>query len=675
MPIARTVWGLIYYDEFDGPDMNGWTEYNPAQNDFSFYSADKHSGSACAQYSIPTTGWSNHLYKTIPLGPVGSRIHIWHNVGSDTNITTNAALRNADYTLWLGYHNEYGPWSEAWTMHSGTTPSPGGNTDVICNDVERGAGSGTCWGRVDKLVVFASLNIIMTGLTPGQKVELYRASDNTLLGNGTCAGGQSSVTITINDSEDVPEQMYFKVYATDGSTLIETTASYDVCGGDTWDWTPAAGTLTITVDADIIYRSAAAGTPKTCNVTANLKTPAGANYPGATVYFSTTLGAVSPSSDVTDASGNAETALTSSSYGIAVVKAWFLGDATVPACSAYCTVHVFYEAEAPDSSKDFQFYVEGIEYAYVTGRYTQSEVGEVNDFEVEIPEWLSTITSDGFVNIYRLGVKEFHGLLKGIKRSLASDRIVLRGPDVSRLLGDRVVDTKIYAAKTAQYMINDLLSAFPCGIYAGSLGSCPDTLTITIETESLLKAIPRICDLVGWRYRVKLDRTLDFAESFTGGTSSASFTEGDLLIDADRDINYLTIANKIRMKGDGIYSTKQDGTKIQEQGLHEAPAFNKSITDQATLDAACQALVDMKKIEEETIPVKAWDEYDPGTFGPEDYVTITAPSLDLSGLYQIRKITRSTLDAQYVELELSNRTKAYWELDEEYRRMTKDANV
>jgi len=516
----------------------------------------------------------------------------------------------------------------------------------------------------------------VTGLTPGQKVEVYRASDNTLLGTGTCQAGQNSVSIAISDSEDVPEQMYLKVYGTDGSTLIETTTSYEMCGGDTWAWTPGAGTLSITVDVDIIYRSAAAGTPKTCNVTANLKTLAGANYPGATIYFTTTLGAVSPASDVTDANGNAETALTSTTHGIAVIQANWLGDATVPACSAYYTVHVFYEAEDPDEDKKFQVYVGGIEYAYVSGRYTLNELGAVNDFEVEIPEWVSTITPHGYVNIYRLGVKEFGGILKRIRRSLSDPtRIVLSGPDVYVLLNDRVVDTKIYSAKTPQYIIDDLLDSFPCGITPGTLGSCAATLTITIETELLTKAIPRICDLVNWKHRVTLDRTLDFAESFTGGTTAASFTEGVDIFLIDCDINYSPIANYIRMKGDGIVSTKQDGAKIQEQGLHQAPAFNKSISNQATLDAACQALLDMKKTEEETIPFEAKDSYAPGTFGPEDYVTITSATVGMSGIYQIRKIERDLTDPYFVSFDLMNRTKEYWELDEAYRRMTKDVSV
>jgi len=54
---------------------------------------------------------------------------------------------------------------------------------------------------------------------------------------------------------------------------------------------------------------------------------------------------------------------------------------------------------------------------------------------------------------------------------------------------------------------------------------------------------------------------------------------------------------------------------------------------------------------------------------------VTAPSIGLSGLHQVRKITRDMTQAEYMEMDLDNRSKAWWEIDEIYRRMTKDANV
>jgi hypothetical protein len=83
----------------------------------------------------------------------------------------------------------------------------------------------------------------------------------------------------------------------------------------------------------------------------------------------------------------------------------------------------------------------------------------------------------------------------------------------------------------------------------------------------------------------------------------------------------------------------------------------------------------MKKVEEETIPFAAKDDYAPGTFGPEDYITITSATVGMSGIYQIRKIERDLTDPNVVKFDLVNRSKQYWEMDEIYRRMTKDVSV
>lgn len=676
MPISRTVSGIIVFDELD--EQNGWDFAAHASLD----ATTKYSGAASFKTKAETGYAQIYAFaaKNLNIGSGSDRVlHIWHKTHAlygpghgyyAARIQRIVDFQNFPATIESADHD--------WAMHAGVIEAAitGSHTVQVAyfwvgiNAPE--ADGAESWA--DRLVVAQSGSITVTGLTQGQKVEIYRSSDDVLIGTATCQAGQTTVTISVTN-EDFPEEMYFKVYGTNGTTLIETTASYSMSGGDTWAWTPDAGTMVITVDADIIYRSAATGTPKTSNITANLKTPAGANYPGATIYFSTTLGVVTPSSDVTDADGNAHTALTSIAHGIAVITASWLGDGVVPACTAYYTVHVFYEAEAPDSDKSFQFYCQGIEYAYVGGRYTQNELGEPNDFEGEIPEWVSILTANGYVNIYRKGVKEFAGVLKVLKRRLDDLGVVLKGPDVSTLLNHRVVSTKIYSLKTPQYIINDLLTTYPCGITPGTLQSCTTTLTITIDTEPLAKAIPRICDLVYWHYRVNLDRTLDFADTFSGGLTAASFTEGVDLWMADPETNYYGVANYIRMRGDGITSTKQDGTKIQAQGLLQFPAFNKSISNQATLDSACQALLDMMKTEDITIPVEVEDAYAPGTFGPEDYITVTSASTGLSGTFQIRKITRDLSDPNFARMDLQNRTKEYWELEEAYRRMTKDVSV
>jgi hypothetical protein len=172
-----------------------------------------------------------------------------------------------------------------------------------------------------------------------------------------------------------------------------------------------------------------------------------------------------------------------------------------------------------------------------------------------------------------------------------------------------------------------------------------------------------------------MDRTLDFAENFTGGMTPATFTEGDNIFDADRVEDFYSLKNYIRMRGEAITSIKQDGAKIKEYGLLQAPAFQKKITTQATLDIACEAELDLKKEVMETITLPVLDDYPVGTFGCEDQVAVESPTVGLSGYYTVKSIERDMTDANYAVLKLSNRSIEYWELDEAYRRMTKDVSV
>jgi hypothetical protein len=693
MPISRTTQGLIVFDEFDVID--GWwfrshlSEF-PYGDGFGSYivdTSDKHSGAASLRGTWPYSYYMPNKYaimgfrKALDVGTGAGRVvRVWHKLAGGYLSRASYGVLFADgYYSWnpvTGCHSTPAETTNhAWQMEGFTIPTAvTGSQYVVCGWLTDNT-MAVPYTYVDHLVIAKGTTVTVTGLTPGQKIKIYRSSDNTLIDTQTCAAAPASSVALNVTAEDFPEQMYLKVYGTDGVTLIETTTSYEMCGGDAWEWDPGTGTLQLTSDVVIIYRSAAVGTPKTANLTANLKTTGGENYPNASIQFTTVLGAMTPASDTTDANGNAHSALTGTSHGVAVVKAAWLGDPIVPACSDYCVVHIFYEAEAGDSDKEYQFFLEGIEYAFVAGSYAWNEQGRRETFEIEIPEWLSTITRGGLVSIYRRGVKDFAGVLKGRERSLSdAPRVILRGPDVSALL-DRCVELELYASKTPQYMINDLLTKYPCGISIGDLGACAALLSITIDTESLSDAIPRICKAVNWNFRVTLNRTLDFAENFTGGIVAVAFEEGVKILDAKWSEDDYSLANWIRMKGDGIVSTKQDGAAIAAQGLHQAPAFQATISDQATLDTMCQALLDLSKTTDETVRVEATDDYDVGTFATEDQVTVTAPTIGLAGTYTIKRIERDMTQPRVVIMDLSNRTKEFWDLDAEYRRMTKDVNV
>ena len=210
---------------------------------------------------------------------------------------------------------------------------------------------------IDHFVISTTRYLTVTGLSPGQKVKVYRASDDVKIVEATCAGGQTQVVMDVDD-EDYPEYLYFKVYATDGVTLIETTSNYLMCGGDSWYWVPPYGTLTLESSAFIIVRTGGTGSPTFTTITATLLTQAGAPAPGKTIQFSTGRGTVDPTSNATDANGQVTTTLTSTTHGIAVVKANWLGDVDVPAAVAWATHHVFYNAEVGDTDKKIQFFLE-----------------------------------------------------------------------------------------------------------------------------------------------------------------------------------------------------------------------------------------------------------------------------------------------------------------------------
>jgi hypothetical protein len=611
------------------------------------------------------------------LGPVGGGAitRIWHKrtFSPASNGSVWLSTDTADY-----YLIPIGTVDEDWTLHTDTVGAgKGGPRNLVWYGQCTSAPDVTIQNWIDNFVVCTDVILMLTGLVEDMVVEIYRSSDDGLIDTQTVAAGEDHVHFDLT-AEHFPEQIYVKVYATDGVTLVETTASYAMCGGDSWEWTPNVGTIKIASDQFIIYRGAASATPKTAAIVANLKTPAGANYPNALVYFSASNGALSDATDLTDAGGNAHTSLSSltDTQGIAVVKAQWFGDAVVPACAVYVLVHVFYDVEVGDPDLGFQLYIEGYPVQFVSGRYGVNSQGKPENFEIEIPEWDAEIVPYSLVSIYRKGVQEFAGVYLQPERSLSdSPRVVLTGVDLTFLLSDTVCDLKIYSPNTPQYMIADLLTSFPCGITAGTLDSSPDSLTITITAENLRAAIQRICDNVYWNFRVNLDRTLDFAERFGGSSSGVSFVEGMDILSLDRVEDYSQVKNWVRMVGDGITSTKQDGTSIMAHGLHQMPVFQSSIASQATLDAACQAFLDLSKDKAEMIPMEAIDGLPPGSFKSEDTVWVTSPTLDMNGEYMIKRIERDMTDPDYVKLELSNRLIGYWELDEAYRRMVKDVSV
>jgi hypothetical protein len=676
MPIVRTVSGLRYefhletLDEIFSfqPSQSSWYDNNKWEVDKSDYKE----GSGSLHYHCYLAFDYNAWAEVGPLGAcqAGDRLHIWHK--STTSHTWQLKVMCIGQP---GCSQGVLPYytttvitkggSESWTMKTADIPSniaTSGNQYIYPTNIVTSNGSSVDdW--IDHLVVSASKIITVTGLNPGQKVELFRASDNTKITEATCAGGATSVTLDV-DAEDYPEYMYLKVYATDGTTLIEVTANYIMCGGDTWNWTCPLGTLGIKSSVYTIYRTSSSGTPKSATVTATLLTLAGDPYPGKTIYWWTSKGSVSPSSSTTDSNGQATTTLSGDVQGIAVVKATWNGDASVPPAVAYAVHHILYDLEVGDSSKKFQFFVEGIEYSYSTGSYTVSNETTPREFSVEIPQWDSSITRRGIISIFRRGVKEFSGVLTTIDRTLTDPpHEILSGLDNKSLLDTRVVTIKDYYLQTVQYMFTDILNSFWTGVGVGSLASYPGTLTQTFADESVTSSISRLCDIVGWLYRVNMSNLLDVASSFGSLKPSILFVQGQNLFLNKYKIDDRQVTNSLRMRGnEDLVSTAFDGNSIENDdlGLLEDVVFQKSIGVQATLDIAAVAELSKRAGKNIAIQADLLDQYDAGSWGLDDSVTLTVPEHGLSDVYKVVRIERDMTDPNYAKVDFVNKISLEW---------------
>ena len=307
MPITRTVQGMIVYEEFD-VYPNGWAlshyGYDPSVG--SLDTVTKHSGVGAFKTTCdpwpqqPITLKTSFFFKSLVFGSGSGRLdRIWHKTTYIPLYGYRVGFFATDqpwwYQNWLCYTGyETGP--HDWRVDSCSIPDGVTSTHACGVNYDPTSTYDAVLDWVDHLVICRGTTVTVTGLTPGQKVEIYRSSDNHLIDTKTCAPAPATSVVLDVSAEDFPEQMYLKVYATDGSTLVETTTSYEICGGDTWNWTANVGTISVVSDVFIIYRSAAAATPKTANITATLLTGAGVPYPNKTVNFSTTLCTVTPSS-------------------------------------------------------------------------------------------------------------------------------------------------------------------------------------------------------------------------------------------------------------------------------------------------------------------------------------------------------------------------------------------
>lgn len=97
--------------------------------------------------------------------------------------------------------------------------------------------------------------------------------------------------------------------------------------------------------------------------------------------------------------------------------------------------------------------------------------------------------------------------------------------------------------------------------------------------------------------------------------------------------------------------------------------MDPTISDQTTLNSLASGTAASKAIAGNIIQLTVTDPYATGTYHLYDSVTVTSPTLGLSGYYQVQQITRRLTNANYAELQLSARMPEHWELDEPVKKV------
>lgn len=691
MPISRTINGLLTEIRCDNLTTDAWTFADSWAAPHAVWSNDatyKQEGTASLKCYIQAG--ETHSHSASAASPnvsmlQGARVHVWWKM-KKTTLGYPAPARYWFYIYsYLGRQTAIVPQQESPPDHDWTCM----RTDIPTNALD-GKDYGVFsvatyiyydggWGSyaemwTDHIVVSRSKYVKITGLVSGNKIEIYRTSDDVKVGEATCAPYETNVQIDL-DLEEYPLYCYFKIYGTDSLTLLEISGDLTVCGGDEWYWSTLEGTMTAASDVLTFVSLRGTGTPQSATVTATLRNAGGSLMPGKTILFTTSRGELSAASDVTDANGQASAVLTSLTHGIAVVRCNWPGDGDVPAATCWVTLHVLLTAEVGDSDKAFQFYVEGVELDFVpeASTYVLASQNAAQEFSVEIPEWDDRLTRRGIVNIYREGVQEYSGILIKEEESMANPRIILGGTDLKELLATRNVTTKQYVAKSLSYIITDLLTSYYCGITPGSIDDYPTTFTIDFFDESLLSSISRLINLIGWQFRVSLGLTLDAHETFERQNPAIAFTGGVNLYEVKKVQDDSEIRNTVRARGSQtLESTAVNMASMSELGQLETTIFQKDITAQALLDIAASAELLRKVDDSPAITAEVHDEYAVGSWLVNDWITATNTRPALSGTYRVCKIERNMKDPEWAAVQLGSPTLDLADLLERIVRIVKD---
>jgi hypothetical protein len=505
--------------------------------------------------------------------------------------------------------------------------------------------------------------IIVNGLLGGQKVEFYN-SGGTLLFSGTCTVTGNSVTLASDVTPYVTSAYgllgYFKVYSTDGVTLLVTTTTAAAWGGDVYTWLPNQSAASVVANGNQVYVSGSGLTPTSAIVTVTLIDAISGNpLSGRTITFTPNCGTCSPTSATTNSSGIASTTFTAGSTpGLGGVFANFAGDSTYGPSAAQQIIDVYLTTVVINPAKGFQVFIEGQEVIPSAGNYMLSTQFSPQSFEVDTPI-MATYAIGGWwlVQIYRFGVLEFVGRIMGRKRqSGTTPTTAITGVDNKILLQRRLVDNGY--TDDPKNIINDLLTQYPCGISPGTLVSYGNTINLVANYEILADALAQIQTDTGWLFRLNTNGTLDFASSF-GALPNVSVILGQNAIMTEYEEDWSQLDTSVTAVGAGTGATllvQQVSNPAASliYGLIEAVSLQKSIATPGALALAAQQILAAQSQTRITITVDFTDMNPTTTYNLWDYITVTDPTTGLSGIYQIYSIKRDLTNANYAELVLTN---------------------
>jgi hypothetical protein len=533
----------------------------------------------------------------------------------------------------------------------------------------------------DDLVLMIDSVITIHGLLGGQKIELYD-SGGSLRKSGTCPQTGEDVILTGLDAL-IPTANgfsgYFKVYDTDGVSLLYTTPTETRWGGDEYLWIPNQSSMEITAEHMLIYRSGSGLSPTQTNVTITLKDKdTGTPLEGKTILWTPNLGTCNPESGQTDQNGQASTTFTAgTSPGFAGVLAEFDGDATYGLSSIIQAIDIYYAQPVPDESKDFQVWICGQEAAIAGGSYKLSSDFKPQSFSFRTPLLNLSVGGWWAIEIHRKGVVDFMGRIFTRKRqSGPNPQLTVTGVDEVIMIQRRVAN-KGYTDEP-KLIIEDLLTRYPCGISAGTIATFGAVIKLDATYENLYDALMQIAKVTGWKFRLNPNRTLDFGQSF-GTTRDITINLGENLAQSTHEEDWTQIDTKVYVIGKAaeaaLVSSAEASAGSLVYGLIEETFLEKNIDEQGTLDLRAQEILAQHEGVKETITVDWIDTLPPGSYGPHDSVTVSDSETGLSGLYIAKTLTRDLTDANRASLELANRADTIADALQSVRKDVKDLAV